>query len=329
MTDAELLHIYVEANDQDAFASLVRRYESLVWSVCARQLVNRCDREDAFQTTFLILAKNANKIRRPDSLSSWLHGTAWKVSSRIRKRRATRWLEPKVAESLVASESSTLEVVAKQFELDALDRQLQAMHEKDRTPLILHYIAGLTAKQIANKLNLTPAAIEGRIRRARARLKAGLRSEGIVLSPVLLLGFAACGTGCNPEFVSSTIQLCVETVGGSAASISMTSLKTGAKYMICKSICAVAITGILAAGGLLGGGLQQQPRAAVVITDVNPQTKTVSTASEAVALAIGNEMPVCPLMTSVGICCDWCDAVHTKIGTLHDQLVSFAGLHTN
>lgn len=76
MTDSQLLAVYVSAHDTRAFGELVRRYERLVWSTCQRVLNNRCDVEDAFQTTFLLLATKAHRIRKPDSLSNWLYGVA-------------------------------------------------------------------------------------------------------------------------------------------------------------------------------------------------------------------------------------------------------------
>src|SRR2546430_2314468 len=74
LTDAELLHAYSRRRDQDAFTSLVRRHGAMVLGICAHVLRQAEDAEDAFQATFLVLARNAASIRRGEALASWLHG---------------------------------------------------------------------------------------------------------------------------------------------------------------------------------------------------------------------------------------------------------------
>jgi DNA-directed RNA polymerase specialized sigma24 family protein len=71
-TDSELLAEYRDRQNGDAFATLVRRYAPLVWSVCHRVVGEHHTAEDAFQATFLVLARIARRIHRGDSVGSWL-----------------------------------------------------------------------------------------------------------------------------------------------------------------------------------------------------------------------------------------------------------------
>src|SRR5579884_2974105 len=79
-TDADLLRNFIRHQDEHAFETLVRRHGPLVLRVCRRLLKNAHDAEDAFQATFLVLIRKARSIRKTQSLASWLHGVAHRVS---------------------------------------------------------------------------------------------------------------------------------------------------------------------------------------------------------------------------------------------------------
>ena len=75
-TDRQLLDDFAACGDEQAFAGLVDRYGPMVLRVCRRVLQHEQDAEDAFQATFLVLARHSGSIRRPEALASWLHGVA-------------------------------------------------------------------------------------------------------------------------------------------------------------------------------------------------------------------------------------------------------------
>src|SRR5919197_3569515 len=82
---AELLGRFAATGDPDAFAALVRRFGRLVFSVCRRATGHRQDAEDAFQAVFLVLARKAGRVSRPDALGNWLFGVAARVARRVRR----------------------------------------------------------------------------------------------------------------------------------------------------------------------------------------------------------------------------------------------------
>ena len=89
--DAALLTRFVHTHDEPAFAEIVRRHGAMVLGVCRRRLGNGPDADDAYQVTFLALARDARKIAARESLAGWLyrvaHLTALKLAGRVHRHR--------------------------------------------------------------------------------------------------------------------------------------------------------------------------------------------------------------------------------------------------
>ena len=93
LTDGLLLQRFLTAKGkvaQMAFGVLVERHGPMVLSICREVLRDVHDAQDAFQATFLVLARKAGSVRKVDSLASWLHGVALRVSLRAKVDAARR-----------------------------------------------------------------------------------------------------------------------------------------------------------------------------------------------------------------------------------------------
>src|SRR5262249_37243234 len=140
--DSELLRRYVAERDEAAFAELVSRNGPLVLRTC-RHILGEAGAEDAFQATFLLLARSARRLTQPGSLAGWLHAAAVRIAikarrgeNRRRKREAARAAVP------VAPDDMTWREVR-----EVLDVEIAALPECYRLPLILCHVLELSYEE--------------------------------------------------------------------------------------------------------------------------------------------------------------------------------------
>jgi RNA polymerase sigma factor (sigma-70 family) len=193
-SDGELLARFARSRDEEAFARLMERHGAMVLAVCRRVLRQPQDAEDAFQATFLVLARQADAIRKQESVGSWLYGTSYRMSLKVRESADRRRSHesggdqsPPLTEypAVPLSETSDLE----RQELRAvLDEELQRLPEKYRAPLVLCYLEGKTNEQAAEELAWTKGTVSGRLARARDLLRDRLRRRGVALTAVAVGG---------------------------------------------------------------------------------------------------------------------------------------------
>src|SRR5438552_2997654 len=90
LTDGRLLDQFIEHHSESAFAALVQRHGPMVWGVCRRIVAHHQDAEDAFQATFLVLARKATSIWPRQMVASWLFGVAHRTALKARTMACKR-----------------------------------------------------------------------------------------------------------------------------------------------------------------------------------------------------------------------------------------------
>src|SRR5262249_54354144 len=156
--------------DEAAFAELVRRYGPTVLSVCRSVLRHEQDAQDAFQATFLVLARRAASIRKQASVGSWLHGVARRLALRPRVAAARRGVHERQAAARPAA--APMDDLTWRELRRVLHEELGRLPEKQRVPLLLCYLEGKTQDEAARQLGWTAATLKGRLARGRQRLRA-------------------------------------------------------------------------------------------------------------------------------------------------------------
>jgi RNA polymerase sigma factor (sigma-70 family) len=181
-TDRALLAAFLSERDEPAFAELVRRHGPLVWATCRRALPDPADAEDAFQATFLVLVRRADRLTAADSLGPWLYRVAaWTGRSQRRKNARRRALLGPLRAAVVDPCSSNSAV-----EIDDL---LLALPDRYRSALVLCHLQGLTHREAADQLGCAEGTVSSLVSRALAKLRAKL--GGRDLAALLAPGAAA------------------------------------------------------------------------------------------------------------------------------------------
>ena len=208
-SDRDLLARFAATGDGPAFTELVRRHGGLVWAVCRRQLREPADAEDAFQATFLVLAARPHAVRRAESLGAWLHGTAWRVAARVRRRRGRT--HPPVDPPARPDDPSLRDALA------ALDEELVRLPAKYRRPLTVCYLLDRTQDEAAADLGLSVSTVKRRLTTGRELLRQRLNRRGVELGAVL----AALALGA-PDAPALLVQstLTAATLGVASATVS-------------------------------------------------------------------------------------------------------------
>jgi RNA polymerase sigma factor (sigma-70 family) len=179
-TDPELLrHVLAGPGTaaEAAFAVLLHRHGPLVYRTCRAALRDTHDAEDAFQATFLVLARKARSLRVRGDLGPWLYEVACRVSAHARAAAARRRKHEQEAAIRAGSASGgrAIEPDVASLVHDAVGR----LPQRFRDAVVLCDLEGLSYREAAGRLGWTLPTVRNRLARGRQRLRTALRRAGL------------------------------------------------------------------------------------------------------------------------------------------------------
>jgi RNA polymerase sigma factor (sigma-70 family) len=183
LPDQDLLERFTLERDESAFHVLLQRHGPMVLDVCRALLPNQADAEDAFQATFLALARQAGSIRRTASLAGWLYGVAARTAHKARAGFNRRRMHERQA---ARSEESAAEDLTWREVQQVLHEELSQLSDRYRLPLVLCYLQGRTLDDVAGQLGMARNTLKTRLERGREVLRARLLRRGLGPAAVLL-----------------------------------------------------------------------------------------------------------------------------------------------
>jgi len=216
-TDAQLLTSFIDQKEEAAFDAIVRRHGPMVFGVCRRVVGNHHDAEDAFQATFLVLARKASSVRPREKLVNWLHGvalrTAVKAKATISKRRGREKQVTEMPEPQAAQQDQWHDLQP------LLDQELNGLPENYRMPILLCDLEGKTIKEATKQLGWPQGTLAGRLARGRKLLARRLANRGVVLSAGSLVSVVSqnvASAGVPTALMSSTVKAAAMIAAGQA-----------------------------------------------------------------------------------------------------------------
>lgn len=246
--DGELLERFVRG-DSAAFELLVCRHAQAVFGTCARICRDTHDAEDAFQATFLILARKAKIIRRSQCLAGWLHRVAHRAATRVSMKRVK---SQQREQSLSVDPFATTGIV--ESELQAiLDAEINRLTDRFRLPVLLCYLQGLSTEDAAKQLGIPRGTVLSRLATARQKLSARLSRRGVTVptTAVGLFGFGA-GQTVSASLVSMAASSFTFTFTFPSASTSAGLLAREILHMTAWKTTTAWATAVVAIAGLGG-----------------------------------------------------------------------------
>ncbi len=262
---AGLLERFAAGREPSTFEAIVAHHGPMVLATCRRVLPNATDADDAFQATFLVLARKATAIRNPDRLAPWLHQVAHRVALRARTQSARRRRVEGAGQGEVA-----VAPIAADGELRAvLDEELARLPAKYRDPLVLCYLDGMTHDEAASQLAWPVGTVRSRLAGGRDRLRSRLARRGFAPGALAVLSPASLPKLAVSRLLQAATVRLVCTSGSGKAATSAALLAQGVLTSMFLAKVQTAALATLAVAATLATGT-----AGVVMAQSNALTPT-------------------------------------------------------
>jgi RNA polymerase sigma-70 factor (ECF subfamily) len=234
----------------------------MIFGVCRRLLHNHHDAEDAFQATFLVLARKASSVRPRERVANWLHGVALRTAMRAKamtaKRRGREKQVAVMPEPAVVQQDQWLDLQP------LLDQELNGLPENYRLPILLCDLEGRTIKEAAQQLGWPQGTLAGRLARGRKLLAKRLARRGVVLSAgslVVVLSQNVASAGVPTSLIGSTVKAVTMIAAGQATVAGLVPaqvavLMEGVMKSMMLTKLSKAVAGLVVLGVLVFGGGQ-------------------------------------------------------------------------
>jgi RNA polymerase sigma factor (sigma-70 family) len=284
--DWNLLRKFVDAQSQEAFAELTRRYLGLVHGTALRELGDRTLAEDVTQAVFLILARRAHTFRPNIVLAAWLFDTCRYTARNARRDERRRRLREQRA-VMDMEQSADVQRSSRTIEYPMLNEALGRLTPADRQAVLLRFACEYSYAETGEAIGISENTARMRVERAIEKMRRTLKKGGVALSAATLADImqTQSAQAVSPILSARVADLVGASSLPSVAGISADIIAQGAlraMKMTHLKIAAGITCGLILAGGVAYRGAARaiHPVRAVktaAIVDTTPPVAPVAT----------------------------------------------------
>jgi RNA polymerase sigma factor (sigma-70 family) len=249
--DLALLREYAARDSEAAFAELVSRRVSFVYSAALRQVRDPHLAEEITQAVFIILAQKAGRISDKTILAGWLFKTtrfAAIAQTRELVKRQRRELEIFMQSEI---QSATPDPFWEQMS-PLLDEALATLGETDRQAVLLRFFENKSLAEVGSHLGTGEDTARKRVTRALEKLRRYFNTRGVSSTTAVIAGAISTNSvQAAPALLAKTITAVAMTKGVAASGSTLTLIKGALKIMAwtkAKTAIVAGIAVLLAAG---------------------------------------------------------------------------------
>ncbi len=250
-SDMDLVRDYVRLNSEAAFAELVQRHITLVYSVALRHVGISAQAEEITQAVFVILARKATRLRVETILEGWLYETTRLTALSFLRSERRRQIREQEAYMQFTIQESNNDPTWNQL-APMLDEAMGRLGKKDRDAVVLRFFKGKRVGEVAAALETSEAATQRRLLRALEKLRKFFMKRGVNSTTAVIAETISSNSVQTAPALLAKTATAVALAKGAAASASTLTLINGALKLMAwtkaKMAIAAGAAAILAAG---------------------------------------------------------------------------------
>jgi RNA polymerase sigma factor (sigma-70 family) len=165
--------------DRNAFAYLVDKYKTMVYSLALRLVKDREEAEEISQDAFIKAYQSLANFKGKAKFSSWLYRIVYNTAiSRLRQQPAGRVSldEPNISDTLYLESKENYDTLSADERKKYLEKALDSLDRDEKMFVILYYYEEKDLDEIASIAGLTKTNTKVKLFRARKKMLTVLQS---------------------------------------------------------------------------------------------------------------------------------------------------------